>query len=92
MSNFEGIVQGNIIQRDRKFYLKVKGRENLKWVWYQRATASFPQSCISLFEDGSKIRYENASCLDDLTHNAVVEEFDDLYNREQGLIYDNRRK
>ncbi len=168
MSNFEGIVQGNIIQRDRKFYLKVKGQgefemglvsegyRKLSTIMYLILSGSlsgdailfwdepetninpkmikpivdaitelakmgvqvfvtthdyFVQQCfdmaaryqpkgksnlrynfISLFEDGSKIRYENAFCLDDLTHNAVMEEFDDLYNREQGLIYDNRGK
>ena len=43
----------------------------------------------SLYKTEEGIALETASVLGDLQHNAVMEEFDELYDREQRLIYDN---
>ena len=59
----------------------------------------------SIYNKNSKIKYNfislycnndsgeiNAQCvdnLDDMTENAIMKEFDDLYDREQRLIYGN---
>lgn len=45
---------------------------------------------ISLYRSGNSIEYESANDLSDLTRNAVMEEFDALYDREQDLIYGNQ--
>lgn len=44
---------------------------------------------ISLYKDQSEIKSEYFSHLHDLEHNAVMEEFDQLYDREQELLNDN---
>lgn len=48
---------------------------------------------ISLYrtEDNS-IQYEVASDISELQHNAIMEEFDAIYDREQGIMYDRIRK
>lgn len=43
----------------------------------------------SLYKTEEGVALETASELGDLQHNAVMEEFDELYDREQRLIYDN---
>lgn len=48
---------------------------------------------LSLYADDEKlIAYETASDIDDFKHNAIAEEFDAIYDREQGIIYDRMRK
>ena len=42
---------------------------------------------FSLFKDGDSVSLETAHTLGDLQHNAVMEEFDALYDREQRWIY-----
>lgn len=44
---------------------------------------------ISLYKDQSEIKSEYFPYLHDLEHNAVIEEFDQLYDREQELLNDN---
>lgn len=44
---------------------------------------------LSLYRDDKTIAYEVADTLLQLEHNAIMEEFDALYDREQGLIYGN---
>lgn len=164
LKSFEEIVNGSIIQKDRKFYLKEKGSgefemglvsegyrkiatiiylilsgslsKNSILFWDEPETNMNPkmirpmvealtelarmgvqvfvtthdyfvQQCFNLNavynKDGNKrIRYnfvslyknndgvvqaETGSDLSDLTHNSIMEEFDNLYDREQGLIY-----
>ena len=163
MKSFESIVHGTIVQRDKKFYLKVKGAgefemglvsegyRKLSTVMYLILSGSlskdsilfwdepetnmnpkmikpmtdalialskmgvqifitthdyFVQQCfglnaeyekknrqeyrfISLYRnnDSEPIQIESVSRLSDLTHNAIMEEFDALYDREQELIY-----
>ncbi len=42
---------------------------------------------ISLYRDEKdKVTYESADCLADIQHNAIMEEFDSLYDREQDLM------
>ena len=45
---------------------------------------------ISLFrnDEDEMIRCEAAKTIADLEHNTIMEEFDAIYNREQGIIYD----
>ena len=165
LRSFEKIVNGSIIQKDRVFYLKVKGAgefemslvsegyrklstimylilsgslsQNSILFWDEPETnmnpkmiqpmvdaivelarlgvqvfitthdyfiqqcfsiASKYQQCnkeplqysfISLYKAENGIMLENAPSLSDLSHNAVLEEFDDLYDREQRLLYGN---
>lgn len=42
---------------------------------------------VSLYKEDGKIQCETAGDLDGLSRNAVMEEFDALYDREQGFIY-----
>ena len=48
---------------------------------------------MSLFKNDKSdaINSESASVLSDLEHNTIMEEFDEIYNREQGIIYDRIR-
>lgn len=163
LKRFEDIVDGNIVQKDRVFYLKVKGSgefemglvsegyrklvtimylilsgslsKNSILFWDEPETNMNPkmiqpvvdaiielaklgvqvfvtthdyfiQQCfnlsalyhnssknilqynfISLYQSDNGIESETASRLSDLSHNAVMEEFDALYDREQTLIY-----
>lgn len=165
LSNFENILEGNIVQKDRKFYLKVHGagefemglvsegyrklatiiyliisdsltknsvlfwdepetNMNPKMIQYIVAAivelakmgvqvfvtthdyfvlqsfnllASYPKSntskikiqFVSLYKDeeNKQIKCEVANDLSGLNHNAIMEEFDALYDREQGIIY-----
>ena len=43
---------------------------------------------VSLYRTESGVEMESASRLTDLTHNAIMEEFDQLYDREQELLYE----
>ena len=43
------------------------------------------------FEDGA-IKAEAADTISELQHNSIMEEFDAIYNREQGFIYDRIRE
>lgn len=43
---------------------------------------------ISLYKSGTEIEAESADQLSGISHNAIMEEFDQLYDREQGLLYD----
>lgn len=44
---------------------------------------------LSLYaNDEKQIAYETVSDIDDFKHNAIAEEFDAIYDREQGIIYD----
>lgn len=165
LSSFENIMDGNIIQKDKKFYLKVEGAgefemglvsegyrklatiiylissgsldKNSILFWDEPETnmnprmirpiaeaiiqlakmgvqifisthdyfvqqcfnllASYPKSnkyevdiqFISLFFDkGRKIRYECANTISELSQNAIMEEFDALYDREQEILYE----
>ena len=164
LENFGKIVDGNVVYKDRKFFLKVKGSgeyemglvsegyrklstimylilteslgKNTVLFWDEPETnmnpkmidpivqaliqlakmgiqifitthdyfvqqsfnimASYPNpsesklkiNFVSLFEDG-KIQYESAGTLNELSHNSVMEEFDDLYDREQRILNGN---
>lgn len=168
MKSFEQIVNGNIIQKEKKFYLKVKGAgefemglvsegyrkivtimylilsgslsKNAVLFWDEPETNMNPkmirplvdaiielsrmgvqvfvtthdyfvQQCfnmaalyppsnnagkrrltysfLSLYKQGDSVYCEQAESLSDLTHNAVMEEFDALYDKEQEMIYEN---
>ena len=43
------------------------------------------------FEDGA-IKAEMADTISELQHNSIMEEFDAIYNREQGFIYERIRE
>ena len=51
-------------------------------------TEKLKYSFISLYKAESGVELESASRLTDLTHNAIMEEFDQLYDREQELLYE----
>lgn len=165
MKSLEKIVDGSIIQKDKNFYLKVKGSgefemglvsegyRKLSTIMYLILSGSlsrdailfwdepetnmnpkmikplvdavielakmgvqvfitthdyFVQQCfnlaatyqnadkkkiqynfLSLYQDDKTIAYEVSDTLLQLEHNAIMEEFDALYDREQGLIYGN---
>lgn len=163
MKSFEDIVNGSIIQKDKNFYLKVKGSgefemglvsegyRKLATIMYLILSGSlskdsvlfwdepetnmnpkmikpmveaivelakmgvqvfvtthdyFVQQCfnmaavyqnnkglkynfISLYMSDDGIKYEKADELQKLEHNAVLEEFDALYDREQEMLYGN---
>ena len=164
LNSFEKIVDGSIIQRDKKFYLKEKGsgefemglvsegfrkistimylilsgslNKNSMLFWDEpennmnprmirpiveavlelskmgvqvfvathnyfvqqcfNLVASYPKASknkldirfISLYKDGDQIHLENKTSLSDLSNNLIMNEFDELYNREQDLIDD----
>lgn len=163
LSNFEKIMKGKIIQRDKKFYLNVAGEGSFEMglvsegykklativyliqsgslskgsilFWDEPETnmnprmvepiaqalgalaragvqvfvtthdyftmqsfnlmAKYPKEVpikvkfFSLCRDkNGKIMLEDGETLDDLDHNSIMEEFDELYKREQDLIYD----
>lgn len=163
LSSFEDILEGKIIQRDKKFYLKIPGEgefemglvsegyrklgtiiylissgslnKNSVLFWDEPETNMNPkmiqpivnaivelakmgvqvfvtthdyfvQQCfnmlsvypesnpeqlkinfISLYKNDGKVAFECAKDLQNLKHNAILEEFDALYDREQRLIY-----
>lgn len=164
LESFEKIVDGNIIQRDKVFYLKIKGSgefemglvsegyrklttimylilsgslsKNSILFWDEPETNMNPkmiqpvvnaiielaklgvqvfvtthdyfiQQCfnmasmypkshdnleynfISLYRSSNGIELESVHNLSELKHNAIMEEFDLLYDREQELIYGN---
>ena len=43
---------------------------------------------ISLFKQNNSISFESKAELAELTHNAIMEEFNILYDREQRLFYE----
>lgn len=163
LSSFEDILEGKIVQRDKKFYLKVPGEgefemglvsegyrklgtiiylissgslsKNSVLFWDEPETnmnpkmiqpivnaimelakmgvqifvtthdyfvqqcfnmlSAYPESnpehlkinFLSLYKDNGKVAFECAEKLQNLQHNAILEEFDALYDREQRLIY-----
>lgn len=163
LSSFEDILQGKIIQRDKKFYLKIPGEgefemglvsegyrklgtiiylissgslsNNSVLFWDEPETNMNPKMIqpvvnaivelakmgvqifvtthdyfvqqsfnmlsvypennpehleikfMSLYKDNEKVAFECANELQNLQHNAILEEFDALYDREQRLIY-----
>lgn len=163
LASFEQIIDGSIIQRDKKFYLKMPGAGEFEMglvsegyrklatiiylissgslsrdsvlFWDEPETnmnpkmipsvtaaimalakmgvqvfvtthdyfvqqsfnmaASYPSAnvdkldirFVSLYKEDGKIQCETAGDLDGLSRNAVMEEFDALYDREQGFIY-----
>lgn len=166
LASFEKIMDGNIVQRDKKFYLKVRGAgefemglvsegyrklatiiylissgsldKNAVLFWDEPETnmnprmmkylaeavaelakmgvqvfitthdyfvqqsfnliASYPRlnegnlefNFISLYQDDhGNMQYSSAQSVSELEHNAIMEEFDALYLREQDIIYDN---
>ena len=44
LSSFEDLLEGKIVQRDKKFYLKFPVRVNLKWVWSRKGIENLGQS------------------------------------------------
>lgn len=163
LSQFSEIMNGNVIQRDNKFYLNVKGsgefemglvsegyrklstltylilsgslNENSILFWDEPETNMNPKmiyhvanslvelakmgvqvfisthsyfmqqafnlissyktddnksvdiNFISLYRDeDNRVMYESAPTLDEITHNAIMEEFDSIYDREQDLM------
>ena len=43
---------------------------------------------VSLYrDDEEKIMIEKAHTIDELRHNTIMEEFDRIYDREQGFLY-----
>ncbi len=166
MKNFEQIMDGKVIQRDKKFYLKLKGSGEFEMgllsegyrklatimylilsgglnkdsilFWDEPETNMNPKmikplcdaiialanmgvqifitthdyfvqqtfnllasynsdnldvNFISLYKnDLNKVDYECARRIEQLSHNAIMEEFDALYNREQELFYEDKRK
>lgn len=167
LSSFEEIMKGQIVQRDRKFYLKVKGEGEFEMgllsdgyrklsmlvylilsgslnkdavlFWDEPETnmnpkmirpivqaivelakmgvqvfvtthdyfvqqefnllAEYPETneknldirFMSLYRDDEthELKYEMEKTLSDLEHNAIMQEFDALYDREQRIIYGN---
>lgn len=163
LASFENILEGSIIQRDKKFYLKVPGEgefemglvsegyrklatiiylissgslsKNSVLFWDEPETnmnpkmiqpvtkaivalaemgvqvfvtthdyfvqqsfnmlSTYPESnpkhldvkFLSLYKESGKVCFECANNIQDLQHNAIMEEFDALYDREQRLIY-----
>ena len=51
-------------------------------------TENLQYNFASLYRTESGVEMESASRLTDLTHNAIMEEFDQLYDREQELLYE----
>lgn len=49
---------------------------------------SLKYNFISLYKTDSGVETESASSLIELSHNVIMEEFDQLYDREQGLLYE----
>ena len=163
LSSFEGILQGNIVQKNKKFYLRVPGQgefemglvsegyrklatiiyliasgsltKNSILFWDEPETnlnpkmiqpvvkaimelakmgvqvfvtthdyfvqqsfnmlSAYPESnpdklkiqFLSLYKEEDRLAFEQADNVGDLRHNAIMEEFDALYDREQRLIY-----
>jgi predicted ATPase len=165
LRSFEQIMKGQIIQRDKKFYLKVKGEgefemglvsdgyRKLSMIIYMILSGSLNKNTILFWDepetnmnpkmirpivqalaalanmgvqifvtthdyfvqqefnmmtiypelnpskldirfmslyrdkDTNSIKYEMESCASDLKNNAIMQEFDDMYDREQKMIY-----
>ena len=60
---------------------------NLVASYPEKESPALQFNFISLYKTNSNIRLESVGHLNDLTHNAIMEEFDQLYDREQGLLY-----
>lgn len=56
---------------------------------YNKDNTELKYNFISLYQTGDGINGETAPNLSELNHNAIMEEFDDLYDREQEMLYDN---
>ena len=63
---------------------------NLNAVYDKDKNKHISYNFISLYKnDKGIVQAESGSELSDLVHNSIMEEFDNLYDREQGLIYGN---
>lgn len=60
---------------------------NLAARYPEKDSSDLKFSFTSLYRSLTGVEIETASRLTDLTHNAIMEEFDQLYDREQGLLY-----
>ena len=161
VESFGRIINGSVVQRDKKFYLKMKGKgefemglvsegyrklatiiyliysgslnENSILFWdepetnmnpmiaeavaklaemgvqvfitthdyfvqqsfnllsaYPAAGAAPPEiKFISLYKEDDRLLFEEGATVSELNHNSIMEEFDNLYDREQDLIYGN---
>ncbi len=68
---------------------------NLASVYHEANPNDLKIKFISLYrpENGdAAVQYEEAAIVSDLEHNTIMEEFDAIYDREQGIIYDQIRK
>lgn len=61
---------------------------NLAAAYPASDSPSLKYNFISLYKSGSEVEIESAEQLTELSHNAIMEEFDQLYDREQGLLYE----
>lgn len=61
---------------------------NMAAMYPKEDTEKLKYNFISLYKAESGVELESASRLTDLTHNAIMEEFDQLYDREQELLYE----
>ena len=43
-------------------------------------------------DENGDVQTESASTISDLEHNSIMEEFDAIYDREQGMLYERIRK
>ena len=57
---------------------------------YPAAGAAPPEiKFISLYKEDDRLLFEEGATVSELNHNSIMEEFDNLYDREQDLIYGN---
>lgn len=61
---------------------------NMAAMYPPKDTPTLKYKFISLYKTDSGVEIESVNQLNDLAHNAVMEEFDQLYDREQGLLYE----
>lgn len=61
---------------------------NLAAMYPTKDSPSLKYKFVSLYKTESGVEIESASRLTELSHNAIMEEFDQLYDREQGLLYE----
>ena len=103
LRNLEEIMSGNIVQKNKKFYFKIKGVQifvSTHDYFIQQEfnmVASYPKlnpekldiRFLSLYRDEKThdIHYEMTNSASDLEHNAIMQEFDAMYDREQRIIY-----
>ena len=61
---------------------------NLSAIYPDKDAPSLEYNFVSLYKTESGVEVESSNTLQELSHNAIMEEFDQLYDREQGLLYD----